>query len=121
MTEIKIPDIETLRRLKRISRLAEGQLIAVANQLRVLNAKKNQRLMSAGSTEKTSLYIIEGSVSLEARDGQTRVITVTENDELRPVAQLRPCIYDVTALGPVSACSPVASSSRIPSACFSSR
>jgi CRP-like cAMP-binding protein len=82
--------------------LAEGQLIAVANQLRVLTAKRNQVLLKAGSTEKTSLYIIEGSISLEARDGQTRVITVDENDELRPVAQLRPCIYDVTALGPVS-------------------
>lgn len=102
MTEIKIPDVATLRRLKRISRLAEGQLIAVANQLRVLTAKRNQVLLKAGSTEKTSLYIIEGSISLEARDGQTRVITVDENDELRPVAQLRPCIYDVTALGPVS-------------------
>jgi HD-like signal output (HDOD) protein len=82
--------------------LAEGHLIAVANQLRVLTARKNELLMSAGATDKTSLYIIEGSVSLEARDGQTRVITVAENDELRPVAQLRPCIYDVTALGPVS-------------------
>jgi len=101
LTEIKIPDLSTLRRIKVISRLSEGHLIAVANQLRVLKAKKKQALIKAGSTEKTSLYIIKGSVSLIARDGKSKTITVGENQELRPIAQLRPCIYDVTALGPV--------------------
>ncbi|MCP4874889.1 MAG: HDOD domain-containing protein [Gammaproteobacteria bacterium] len=101
MTEIKIPDLSTLRRIEVISRLSEGHLIAVANQSRVLKAKKKQSLIKAGSTEKTSLYIVKGSVSLRARDGKTKAITVDENQELFPIAQLRPCIYDVIALGPV--------------------
>ena len=88
MSEIKIPDLSTLRRIKAISRLSEGHLIAVANHLRVQTAKKNQFLINAGSTEKTSLYIIKGKVSLRASDGKDRTINVGENDELRPVAQL---------------------------------
>ncbi|MCP4981553.1 MAG: HDOD domain-containing protein [Gammaproteobacteria bacterium] len=101
MTEIKIPDLSTLRRIKVISHFSEGHLIAVANQSRVLKAKKKQLLIKTGSTEKTSLYIVKGSVSLRARDGKTKAITVDENQELFPIAQLRPCIYDVIALGPV--------------------
>ena len=101
MTEINIPDLSTLRRINAISRLSEGHLIAIANQLRLLKAKKKQLLIEAGATEKTCLYILKGSVLLSARDGKTRTITVNEDQELQPIAQLRPCIYDVTALGPV--------------------
>lgn len=101
MTEIKIPDLSTLRRIKVISRLSEGHLIAVANQLRLLKAKKRQALIKAGSTENTSLYIVKGSVSLSAQDGKIKTITADDNQELQPIAQLRPCIYDVTALGSV--------------------
>lgn len=102
MSEIRIPDLTTLRRIKVVSRLSEGHLIALANQLRVLAAKKNQVLLKAGSTEKTSLFIIKGRLSLTASDGRSRVIEIGENDEIRPIAQLRPSIYDVTALGPVA-------------------
>jgi len=85
-----------------LSRLSETQLIAIANQLRVHTAARREVLLEAGSTEKTSLYIIKGKVSLSAADGKKRTIEVEENQELRPVARLRPSIYDVTALGPVS-------------------
>jgi len=101
LTEIKIPDLSTLRRIKVISRLSEGHLIAVANQLRIFRAKKKQLLLNAGSSEKTSLYIVKGRVSLLARDGRSKTITVDDKQELQPIAQLRPSIYDVTALGPV--------------------
>ena len=102
MSEIKIPDLSTLRRIRQVSNLSEGHLIALANQLRVLEAKKKQVLLRAGSNEKTSLYIIRGRVSLVAADGRSRIIEVGEKDELRPLAQLRPSIYNVTALGPVA-------------------
>jgi hypothetical protein len=101
LTEIKIPDLSTLRRIKLISRLSEGHLIAVANQLRILKAKKKQVLLQAGSNEKTSLYIVKGRVSLLARDGKSKIVTVDDDREIQPIAQLRPSIYDVTALGPV--------------------
>lgn len=101
MTEIKIPDISTLRRIKAISKLSESHLIALANQLKVFSAKDGEFLLRNGSTERTSLYIIQGKVSLIARDKKVKVIDVDESQQLKPVAQLRPSIYDVKALGPV--------------------
>ncbi|MGB5328920.1 MAG: hypothetical protein WBO58_11895, partial [Gammaproteobacteria bacterium] len=101
MIETRIPDTSTLRRIKVTSELPENHLIALANQLEVFTAQNKELLLRSGSTENTSLYIIKGKVSLNASDGKTRVITVDETQEPKPVAQLRPCIYDVTALGPV--------------------
>lgn len=101
LTELKIPDVSTLRRIKEISDLSDDHLIALANQLRVCTARNRQLLIEAGSYEKYSLFIIKGKVSLNARDGTRRVIAVDDNGELKPVAQLRPSIYDVQALGTV--------------------
>ena len=58
-------------------------------------------LLNCGSVDKSSLYIVRGNVSLSAQDGKTRVVQVGDSDELKPVAQLRPSIYDVRAMGPV--------------------
>lgn len=102
LTEIKIPDISTLRRINVISEVSEGHLIALANQLKLFTARDKELLIETGSTEKTSLYIIKGSVSISARDDKTKIITVDESQELKPVAQLRPSIYDVRAIGTVT-------------------
>jgi len=101
LTELKIPDVSTLRRIKGISELSEDLLIALANQLRVCTAKNKQLLIEAGSTENSSLFIIKGKVSLNALDGKSRIIEINEKEALKPVAQLRPSIYDVKALGKV--------------------
>ena len=101
MIETRIPDVATLRRIKATSELPENHLIALANQLEVFTAQKKELILNSGSIEKTSLYIIKGKVSLNASDGRTRLLTVDEKQDLKPVAQLRPCIYDVRALGPV--------------------
>ena len=101
MTELKFPDVSTLRRIKGISELSENHLIALANQLRVCTAKNRQLLIEAGSTENSSLFIIKGKISLNAPDGKSRIIAIDENEALKPVAQLRPSIYDVMALGNV--------------------
>ncbi|MDH3535965.1 MAG: HDOD domain-containing protein, partial [Gammaproteobacteria bacterium] len=102
MNDTRLPDVSTLRRIRPLADLSDGHLIALANQLRVLNARDGLLLIEAGSTEKNALYVIAGRVSLTARDGRTRVLTTDANREMKPVAQLRPCIYDVKALGPVS-------------------
>ncbi len=101
MTELKIPDVSTLRRIKGISELSDDHLIALANQLRVYTAKNQQLLIEVGSTDNSSLFIIKGKVSLNALDGKSRIIATDENETLKPVAQLRPSIYDVKALGSV--------------------
>ncbi len=101
MTELKIPDVSTLRRIKGISELSDDHLIALANQLRVCTAKNKQLLIEVGSTDNSSLFIIKGKISLNALDGKSRIIAIDETEAIKPVAQLRPSIYDVKALGTV--------------------
>ena len=49
-----------------------------------------------------SLYIIEGRILQSALDGKDTELEVKASDEMKPIAQLRPSIYDIKALGPVS-------------------
>ncbi|NNE38859.1 MAG: hypothetical protein HKN08_11185, partial [Gammaproteobacteria bacterium] len=101
MTEIQIPDTSLLRRIKAISDLPEDHLIALANQLKVFTARDREFLIRSGSNEQTSLYVTSGKVSLIASDDKTKIINVDQADEVKPIAQLRPCIYDVKAIGGV--------------------
>ena len=102
LSETRIPDIETLRRIRIIADLSEDHLIALANELRLIEASDKQLLIMAGSSEPTSLYLVKGRVSLTARDGKSKIVKVDENQEMRPIAQLRPSIYDVEAIGDVT-------------------
>ena len=99
MVDIRIPDVSTLRRIKAISGLSIGQLIALANQLQIYTANKKEFLLKKGSIESTSLYVIKGRISLIATDGKVREMDIDETQELKPIAQLRPSIYDIQALG----------------------
>ena len=92
-----IPDVSTLKRIRSLSLLSNAQLIALANQLRVLTARKGDLLIEKGSIESSSLYVLNGKISLIAADDRTKQIEFVDGDELNQVAQLRPCIYDVQA------------------------
>ncbi|MFT5219251.1 MAG: HD-like signal output (HDOD) protein [Gammaproteobacteria bacterium] len=96
-----IPDVSTLRRIRSLSELSEVQLIALANQLQTIKAKKGDLLIEKGSVEDASLYVLKGKISFIAADGRTKHQTFTENGVLVQVAQLRPSIYDVLAQGEV--------------------
>ena len=93
-----IPDVSTLRSIRSLSLLSNEKLIALANQLRVITARKGDLLIKKGSIESSSLYILNGKISLIAADGRTKQMEFVEGEELSQVAQLRPCIYDVQAL-----------------------
>jgi HD-like signal output (HDOD) protein len=92
-----IPDVSTLKRIRSLSLLSNDRLIALANQLRVFTARKGDLLIEKGSIESSSLYILNGKVSLIAADDRTKQIELVDGDELNQIAQLRPCIYDVQA------------------------
>lgn len=89
------PDPELLRRIKSLSSLSDGQLVVLANQLRVHQAGNKEYLLHQQDNDSRDIYLISGSIELRARDGKKRQITVTRKDEIKPIAQLRPSIYDV--------------------------
>jgi HD-like signal output (HDOD) protein len=102
LENIKIPDISTLQRIRAFSGLNEGHLISLANQLRIGTAKKKEFLIRKGANDNDCIFLVQGRVSLVASDGQSKIVSSDDAEEIKPVAQLRPSIYDVLALEPVT-------------------
>lgn len=94
-------DLITLRRLRTLSQFSDEQLQSLASHLTVLTSDKKQLLIGIGCTEEFSLFILKGAIILTARDGKQKQHVFTEQEELNPVAQIRPSMYDVHAKDPV--------------------
>lgn len=95
------PDLNTLRRLRPLSEFTEEQLQTLANQLTVKTAGKKDFLIRRGDTGNDSLFVLEGKIRMLAMDGQRTDLVVNDKEELNPLAQLRPSMYDIVAMGPV--------------------
>ena len=91
------PGIETLRRLRTLSQFSDSQLRKLSENLTVYTAAKKERLIARGCAEMFSLYLLEGTLTTIAVDGVSKAIESQADGELSPVAQIRPCIYDVDA------------------------
>jgi len=95
------PDIQTLRRLRPLSRFSEEQLQSLAVQIVIQTAENKEVLVKLGCTEDFSMYILKGEILTRARDGVTKKLIYREQDDLNPVAQLRPSMYEIYASGTV--------------------
>jgi HD-like signal output (HDOD) protein len=91
------PDIATLKRLRPLSQFSDEHLQTLASQLELHTARNKERLIELGCTDDYSLFVIEGEVSLTARDGKVQELKFDTKQELNPIAQLRPCMYEVRA------------------------
>jgi HD-like signal output (HDOD) protein len=92
------PDLVTLRRLRTLSQFSDDQLTQLAKDLSIQTASKRTRLVELGCSENFSLYLLQGSVSLTARDGGKKEHNSDPSGELNPVAQIRPCMFDVDVI-----------------------
>lgn len=100
-TESLTPSVEILRRIETIGGLSEGHLILLGQQLQLRHAKPGEVLLELDSTENFSLYIVAGKIELRSHNGSVSFKRVGDDDELAPLAQLRPSIYRITATAPV--------------------
>jgi HD-like signal output (HDOD) protein len=91
------PDTSTLKRLRPLSHFTEEYLRPLANQLQLKTARKKEKLIERGCADDYSLFVIEGEVTLKASDGKVQELSINRKQELTPLAQLRPCMYDVLA------------------------
>lgn len=94
-----IPDVKTLRRLRPLAEFDDDQLRNFANQLDVRLARKMDLLIEQGCADDFSLFVLEGEISVIARDGKEKEMTINSQQELTPLAELRPSMYDIKALG----------------------
>lgn len=93
------PDLKSLRRLRPLSQFNDEQLQSLANRLNVWSARKNEILIERGCSEEFSLFVLKGDITTTAADGKTNELSFSEDEELNPVAQLRPSVYEVHAAG----------------------
>ncbi len=97
----EIPSLKTLRRLRPLSEFSDEQLQTLANQLQVETARKKDFLIRRGDAGNDSLFVLEGKVRQVAMDGKQTLFEISADEDLNPLAQLRPSMYDIIALGPV--------------------
>jgi len=97
--EFNPPDLSTLRRLRPLAQFDDEQLQSLTNQLTVQTARKNDLLIELGCSEEFSLYVLKGDVISTAADGKSKQLSFAENDELNPVSQLRPSLFEIRAEG----------------------
>lgn len=95
-------DAALLRRFTQFRNLDDRGLALLAEQSLVHTAPAGTRLLNQGMTDSWNMYLLEGSLSLEAADGQTLLVEAGGERAASPVSFLKPRKYTVTALTPVS-------------------
>ena len=93
---------EALRKISMLTNLPPWQLEVVAEAVEPVEAAKGTVIVERGSDDGYTYFLREGEVSLEAADGGNKAIEVTAETGRNPVANLRPRIFGVRALGHVS-------------------
>jgi len=95
------PDAAMLRRYVMFSGLEDGQLHALARELRLDNAAAGETLIQRGSVDDWFYFLVDGSVSLQSDDGARMRIDSQSDPASLPLSRLVPRKFEVTAMSPV--------------------
>ena len=87
--------------MRTLSQFSNSQLRKLSDNLVVYSAPKKERLIARGCAELFSLYLLDGTITTIAADGVRKTIESQADGELNPIAQIRPCIYDIDAASEV--------------------
>lgn len=91
------PTPNQLARIERFQSLRPTEREALARHLSTRTAAPGTCLLERGSQSTNILYLLDGQVELEARDGQRHLISAGEAAARQPISHLRPSLYRVTA------------------------
>jgi HD-like signal output (HDOD) protein len=92
-------DMETLRTLPKLARLPSWQFDVIAEFTEPLTLKKGVRLLDRGSDDGNTYYLTAGKVALVGADGHRETFEADPKGDPRLLANLRPRIVDVEAVG----------------------
>lgn len=95
-------DVELLRSFAQFRDLDANALALVAEQSRVYSAPGGTRLLERGMSDDWNMYLIDGTVALEAADGATLFVAGGSEKAANPIAFLKPRKYSVTTVTAVS-------------------
>jgi HD-like signal output (HDOD) protein len=96
-------DIEFLRKTPAVSALPPWQLEAIAELAEPLKLKKGAKLIERGSDDGFTYFLTAGKVSLQGADLPAEILEAETQSAPAPLANLRPRILDVKAMGRVQA------------------
>jgi signal-transduction protein with cAMP-binding, CBS, and nucleotidyltransferase domain len=93
------PEIRDLKRIRSLSEFSDEQLTSLSNKLEVQSARKNETVLEYGSSENYCLYLLAGKLEATTQDNRATLFEGSEDGELRPIAKIRPSMYQVVARG----------------------
>lgn len=95
-------DPRTLESFVPLLDLDKDALAMLSRTVTAENAPAGRQLAEHGATDPWSIYLLQGRVRLEAADGIRRVIDGGSDEAKVAIAQLKPRMYAVTTLTPVT-------------------
>lgn len=95
-------DAALLRSFTQFRDLDRERLSLLAEKALVYTAPSGVRLLNIGMKDAWNMYLLEGTVSLEAADGGTLLVSGGGEKAASPVSFLKPRKYTVTSVTPVS-------------------
>lgn len=95
---------EMLLKFSSFRQLTEDQLTMLlgAGEVKLFKAAQGEKIITRGSNDEFSFFLVNGSLKLIARDGQTAIIKADSTSAKQPITQLKPRQYDVVADSMVS-------------------
>ncbi len=95
-------DPSLLRTFTQFRDLDAHQLALLAERALVHTAPPGAKLLNRGMQDAWNMYLLEGTLSLEAADGGSLFVTGGTDKAASPISFLKPRKYTVTAVTPVS-------------------
>ena len=90
-----------LRPFVPFGQLSAEQLIVAAGRTAMKRFRDADLLLARGSDDSCDYFLLDGNVVLLDRDGNSKLVASGSVDATNALAPLRPCLFDVRALGPV--------------------
>jgi len=89
------PDL--LARFSPFNRLEDSMRERIADELLISKMATGETLLEQGSLNDVSVYLVQGTLILRAADGRKVTVKDATRGARRPIGQLRPHVYTVTA------------------------
>lgn len=79
-----------------LSYLTENEKELFCNRTPKCHAKSGEQLIAIGSTDDRAIYLLNGKLKLQAKDGHSHIIAAGSDDSKRAISHLIPHWYTVT-------------------------
>lgn len=96
--------LEMLRKFSSFRQLSEDQqqMLLGVGEVKLFQALSGEKIITRGSNDEFSFFLVSGSLKLIARNSQTAIIRADSASAKQPITQLKPRHYDVVADGTVT-------------------